>query len=200
MATYRAKLPQESHQPCHTVFIGHNPSLETWSSGHFFANPSNRFWSLLEQSGIVQDANARFDDVLVQSYGYGFCDVIEQPGNNANDITPGQLRENTPLFLNRIEKYALSMNGTLKRLCFVGKRQWKHLFHPALARCDHGLQQRNIRPPSWPSILSEVEVWILPSPSGRAVLSKAERLASYLDLAGSFDQEAPEERQEPRPR
>ncbi len=194
MATYRAKLPRGSHQPCHTVFIGHNPSLETWSSGHFFANPSNRLWSLLEQAGIVHDANARLDDVLVQSHGYGFCDVIEQPGNNANDITPGQLKENTPLFLNRIENYAHGMNGTLKRLCFVGKRQWKHLFEPPLQRCDHGLQPQDKRPLAWPDLLREVEVWILPSPSGRAVLSKAERLATYIDLADSFEHEVEEER------
>jgi len=43
--------------------------------------------------------------------------------------------------------------------------------------------QPRFRPEGWPLTLSEVEVWIMPSPSGRAVIPHKERLATYIDLA-----------------
>ena len=119
--------------------------------------------------------------------GFGFCDVIETPGNDANTISRQEFKGNAALFLKRIENYALSMNGSLKRICFVGKRQWKQLFTPILARCDHGKQSNEHRPRNWPVSLIGVDVWILPSPSGRAVLSNEERGAPYRDLASEID-------------
>jgi TDG/mug DNA glycosylase family protein len=189
MGAYRAKLPSASSPPCHTLFIGHNPSQHTWESGHYFSNPSNRFWTLLEESGVQFGKSPRLDDVLVNHHGFGFCDVIETPGNNASDISRIEFLANRTTFLNRIEKYAISMNGSLKRLCFVGKRQWKHLFTPILPRCPHGRLSQEIRPEGWPRSLSEVEVWIMPSPSGRAVMTHNERLATYIDLADTLADE-----------
>ena len=183
MGVYHAKLPGTSSPPCHTLFIGHNPSEHTWASGHYFSNPSNRFWTLLEESGLQFGKSPHLDDVLVNQHGFGFCDVIEVSGNNANDISRAEFLANKGAFLHRVEKYAISMNGSLKRLCFVGKRQWKHLFTPILSRCPHGRLNQDFRPEGWPLTLSEVEVWIMPSPSGRAVIPHKERLATYIDLA-----------------
>ncbi len=183
MGAYSAKLPSASSPPCHTLFIGHNPSEHTWASGHYFSNPSNRFWALLEESGVQFGKSPHLDDVLVNHHGFGFCDVIEVPGNNANDISRADFLANRAAFLHRIEKYAISMNGSLKRLCFVGKRQWKHLFTPILPRCPHGRLNQDRRPEGWPQALNEIEVWVMPSPSGRAVMPHHERLATYIDLA-----------------
>jgi G:T/U-mismatch repair DNA glycosylase len=137
----------------------------------------------LEESGLQFGKSPHLDDVLVNQHGFGFCDVIEVPGNNANDISRAEFLANKGAFLHRVEKYAISMNGSLKRLCFVGKRQWKHLFTPILSRCPHGRLNQDFRPEGWPLTLSEVEVWIMPSPSGRAVIPHKERLATYIDLA-----------------
>lgn len=191
MGAYRAKLPSASSPPCHTLFVGHNPSEHTWASGHYFSNPSNRFWSLLEESGVQFSKSPHLDDVLVNHHGFGFCDVIEAPGNNANDISREDFLANRAAFLHRIEKYAISMNGSLKRICFVGKRQWKHLFTPILPRCPHGRLNHDHRPEGWPITLNEIDVWIMPSPSGRAVMPHSERLATYIDLAGVLANEGP---------
>lgn len=180
---YSAKFPEPNQKKCHTIFIGHNPSVKTWESGHFFANPTNRFWSLLEESGITDANDSRLDDALVAQKGIGFCDVIETPGNDANDIKNADFRAATPEFMARIEKYAHSIEDSLQRVCFVGKRQWKLLFQPSLPKCQHGLQDPHLRPQSWPDLLREVEVWVLPSPSGRAVLTKQERVSQYIVLA-----------------
>ena len=157
--------------------------MHTWETGHYFANPSNRFWRLLEESGIIDGNDPKLDDVMVENFGFGFCDVIETPGNDASMISRRDFTQNAPSFLKRIDNYALSMNGTLKRICFVGKRQWKQLFHPILAHCNHGKQSHEHRPPNWPDSLNGIDVWILPSPSGRAVLSNEDWVSPYHDLA-----------------
>ncbi len=183
MPAYGAKLPNAGRPPCHTIFVGHNPSRATWESGHYFANPSNRFWALLEEAGLVSESRPHLDDVLVNEHGFAFCDVIEQPGNDAGSISPSEFRAHTTPFLHRIENYAKSMNGSLKRICFVGKRQWKHLFTPSLTKCEHGHQEMDFRPDEWPASIRSVSVWVLPSPSGRAVISNEKRQAPYNELA-----------------
>jgi G:T/U-mismatch repair DNA glycosylase len=112
---------------------------------------------------------------------------MEAPGSDAQQLTRNLMRQNIPVFMKRIEKYATSMNGTLKRVCFIGKRQWKHLFDHQLPRCSHGIQSTDLRPEQWPEILNGVEVWVMPSPSGRAVLSQEERQATYNDLGSAIN-------------
>jgi G:T/U-mismatch repair DNA glycosylase len=31
--------------------IGHNPSEHAWHTGHYYSNPSNRMWRILEAAG-----------------------------------------------------------------------------------------------------------------------------------------------------
>lgn len=189
MGRYAAKLPGAEDPRCHTIFVGHNPSMATWSTGHFFANPSNRFWALMEHSGLSGSELAKNDDEMVEKLGFGFCDVVEQPGNNAGTLSGAEMKARVPEFLNRIDNYAKSMNGSLKRLCFVGKRQWKFLFTPVLSKAEHGVQSNLLRPKGWPATLEEIEVWVLPSTSGRAVLSWEERMAPYTDLSKVIEAE-----------
>lgn len=183
MGRYAAKLPGANDPPCHTIFVGHNPSMATWNTGHFFASPSNRFWDLMEHSGLSGSGLAKNDDEMVEKLGFGFCDVVEQPGNIAGALSRKEMTACAPEFLNRIEKYAKSMNGSLKRLCFVGKRQWKFLFTPGLSKAEHGIQSNLLRPKGWSATLEDLEVWVLPSTSGRAVLSWEERMTPYADLS-----------------
>lgn len=61
-------------------------------------------------------------------------------------------------------------------VAFTGKRQWCHLFTPPLPRCSAGLQHE--RPEGWPLPLT-TEVWVLPSSSGRAVMTKVRALGVF---------------------
>ena len=192
MQNYRAKIPnvENGDIPMHTLFIGHNPSIATWQSGHYFANPTNQFWKLVDKSDLLNSATSfeigeitSIDDDLMISRGFGFTDFIEKPGNDANAITRSEIESNRAIFAKRIEKYAYDINIRLKRICFVGKKQWKQQFAPNLSKCDHGLQEPNMRPKHWPKILCNLEIWVLASPSGRAVISASERLESYQKLA-----------------
>ncbi|MCS5533796.1 MAG: hypothetical protein NZ736_06025 [Candidatus Poseidoniaceae archaeon] len=195
MQNYRAKIPNVSKGdlPMHTLFVGHNPSISTWETGNYFASPTNQFWKLIEKSAMdnsihhVKDRKiGQINDDIMVKRGFGFTDFIETPGNNANAINKAAINANRDDFPKRIEKYAGRINSELKRLCFVGKKQWKQQFNQNLSKCDHGLQDEKLRPKHWPINVQKLEIWVLPSPSGRAVISPAERLESYVLLANSL--------------
>ena len=189
---YRAKIPNVKigDSPMHTLLIGHNPSNSTWETGHYFANPTNKFWQLITQSGLgdsFQPENeaeiVQINDDMMVANGFGFTDFIEIPGNDANAIKMADILANKEIFIKRIEKYANDINSQLKRICFVGKKQWKQQFSQVLAKCEHGLQDADLRPLHWPKQINDLDIWVLPSPSGRAVISNNDRLKPYLWLS-----------------
>jgi TDG/mug DNA glycosylase family protein len=180
----------------HTLFIGHNPSNSTWETGHYFANPTNKFWKLIDDSGLldsVQQENdterIQINDDMMVANGFGFTDFIEIPGNDANAIKMADILANKELFISRIENYANDINSQLKRICFVGKKQWKQQFSQSLATCEHGLQDADLRPLHWPKQINNLDIWVLPSPSGRAVISNSERLKPYSMLSEALNAE-----------
>lgn len=46
---FRGGLPCPHFQdtPLRLLIVGHNPSDHAWSTGHFYSNPTNHFWSLM---------------------------------------------------------------------------------------------------------------------------------------------------------
>ena len=198
MQNYRAKIPDVTigDSPMHTLMIGHNPSNSTWETGHYFANPTNKFWKLIDESELldsVQYENAdeivQINDDMMVASGFGFTDFIETPGNDANSIKMADILANKEVFIKRIENYANDINSQLKRICFVGKKQWKQQFSQALAKCEHGLQDADLRPSHWPKEINNLDIWVLPSPSGRAVISNNERLKPYIMLSEALNGE-----------
>lgn len=45
--------PNTLEKPLRIIFIGHNPSNKSWEEGHYYANPSNRFWFLLKEIKMI---------------------------------------------------------------------------------------------------------------------------------------------------
>ncbi|CAI5730328.1 unnamed protein product [Hyaloperonospora brassicae] len=68
-------------------------------------------------------------------------------------------------------------------IAFSGKRQFSWLFSPPLAKIEsYGRQARF--PPGWPQELrADSEIWVLPSSSGRAAMTTAQRALPYRQLA-----------------
>lgn len=68
-------------------------------------------------------------------------------------------------------------------IAFSGKRQFSFLFSPPLAKVEsYGKQMR--LPQDWPrDCVSESEVWVLPSSSGRSALTHEQRSTPYRQLA-----------------
>lgn len=70
-------------------------------------------------------------------------------------------------------------------IAFSGKRQFSYLFVPPLAKvAHHGRQTRY--PTGLPPECRDSELWVLPSSSGRAAMTTAQRADPYKQLAARF--------------
>ena len=70
-------------------------------------------------------------------------------------------------------------------VAFAGKRQYAHLFDAVAKKTHFGLQDPSSLPQGWPFRKTgpgATEVWVLPSSSGRAVMTKEAREGPYLEL------------------
>ena len=184
---YMALEEKYGEKPLKILFVGHNPSFHSWESGHYFSQPSNRFWKLLLQSGLADgDINALNDDILLERSGYGFTDVIRTPNSSSNNLKRKDFVEQRPFFYKRILNNAIRVKEHPEYVVFVGKRQFAMLFDPPLKRVQLGVQ--NLKPPGFPL---DSQIWVLSSPSGRAVMNWGDRLLPYTQLAETMQSAFP---------
>ena len=70
-------------------------------------------------------------------------------------------------------------------VAFAGKRQYGQLFDRVPKRVETGKQDPDALPPGWPFRAEgegATEVWVLPSSSGRAAMTKQAREGPYIEL------------------
>ena len=193
-AAFRERTPcpvNSVERPLRCLLVGHNPSDHSWTSGTSYSNPSNRFWGLLRDGGILPKAwrplaaPEELCNNMAGELGIGITDVLCEPGSDAQKFRRAQMlsaRDETPWgFYSRLRGHVHRSGGAPSIVAFIGKRQWSQLFEPPLARCPDFVQEQ--RPPRWP-LPHETLVVVLNSPSGRnAAVTPAERLAEYQRLA-----------------
>ncbi len=204
---YRSAVhcPHFSETPLTLLIIGHNPSEHTWSTGFPYSNPSNRFWKLLVDGGILPRviprgieptdrwtpaAANRLPDLL----GIGITDVGCEPGSEADKYPRAtMLRWRANLFA-RLRAHRRRAGRAPAVVAFTGVRQFSQLFDPPLKRLgrfgrqtidDTTIGNASVLPPGWPYRDCSTEVFVLPSSSGRAAFTKEDRLAPYREL-GDF--------------
>jgi TDG/mug DNA glycosylase family protein len=194
--------------PLRLLLIGHNPSTHAWASGYPYSNPSNRFWKLMAAAALVPPGfGARDADAAPAAFGLGITDVGCAPGSDAGAFGRAAMRAwRAELYvrlrahLRRAAAWAgddvaaaassgddadarLAERYAPRVVAFTGKRQWKELFDPPLANVAAGRQPDALRPPGWPlPAAARCEVWVLPSSSGRAVMTHEEREGPYREL------------------
>ena len=71
-------------------------------------------------------------------------------------------------------------------VAFAGKRQYGQLFDAVPGSVRAGRQDSNSLPPGWPFCPESTEVWVLPSSSGRAAMTREAREGPYVELGRRF--------------
>ncbi|CAM9091177.1 unnamed protein product [Chrysoparadoxa australica] len=190
--------PGEKELPLKVLIVGHNPSEKAWTSGHYYANPSNRMWALLRQAGLIPSHFTAEDDGLCPiTSGIGFTDLGHNtPGTKSSEFKAKDLHQWRAGFYSRVTAHAARAAaaigsegleaGAPQIVAFSGKRQWKGLFFDAdrglktqANSCSYGLQ--SYRPPNWPLPASTM-AFVLTSSSGAAAMTNTQREAPYLEL------------------
>eukprot|EP00397_Hematodinium_sp_SG-2012_P050827 GEMP01059269.1.p1 GENE.GEMP01059269.1~~GEMP01059269.1.p1 ORF type:complete len:349 (+),score=78.92 GEMP01059269.1:53-1099(+) len=174
-------------RPLKLLFLGHNPSDMTWEKGFAYANPSNRFWGLVRNH--ILPAEYRQDDPLWKVNNLiphelliGLTDLGCEKGSDAASFSRQAMISWQQDFAKRAAAHKARCNIASYKgpaiVAFTGKRQFCSLFHPPLAKCEFGLWH-GPRPPYWPF---DSLLFVLPSTSGRAVISHEDRAAPYRRL------------------
>lgn len=188
-AAFIAREPcnQHTERPLRCLLIGHNPSDHSWASGIGYSNPSNRFWSLLRESGVIPasyrpGASVRtLCNSMPSELGIGITDFLLEPGSDAQAFGALRMRAARDGMYDRISAHARRAGSPPRLVAFIGKRQWGHCFRPTLTKVSSGAQTS--LPPGWPYAPDASTVYALTSPSGRAAVPLGVRLAEYAELA-----------------
>ena len=97
------------------IFVGFNPSIRSSETGHHYANPNNRFWKILFESGITPRKYDSSEDHQLLELGYGLTNIVSRPTKAADEITKEEYQQGKLELKQKIEKFRP------KIVCFVGK-------------------------------------------------------------------------------
>ena len=162
------------------LFVGINPGVRSATVGHHFAGPSNRFWKLLYESGLVTERIGYLDDDRLGEWGYGITNLVPRATPGIGDLRPVEYTAGWRALERKIRGHkpaVVALVGvTLYRaiLPLVARRRAL----PAVGR------RRAVRLGAQRITIHGATVFVLPNPSGRnANFSYREMLAAFRSLA-----------------
>jgi double-stranded uracil-DNA glycosylase len=159
-------IPDHIKKNLKILFVGYNPSIRSAETGHHFANPNNRFWAILDQSGLTPRKYDTKEDYRLLDLGYGLTNIVARPTKTAQEITKEEYKQGKAGLLAKIKVYKP------KVICFVGKGVYQEYSENKVI--PWGLQDQ----PVVPGTLD----FVAPSSSGLVRMKMDEIVAIYRDL------------------
>jgi double-stranded uracil-DNA glycosylase len=147
------------------LFVGINPGIRSSQTGHHFAGFSNRFWTLLFESGLVPERITFEDDDRLPGFGYGITNIVPRPTPGIDTILPPEYGAGRLKLRRKILRFKPAI------IAMVGVTVYRAMFPERKGPVTLGLQAERI---------GNSEVFVLPNPSGRnANFSYSEMLAAF---------------------
>jgi TDG/mug DNA glycosylase family protein len=156
------------------LFVGINPGTRSAQTGHHFAGFSNRFWTLLFESGLVPERVTSQQDDRLPEWGYGVTNLIARPTPGIDTLRLDEYIDGARVLRRKVRRWQPPV------VALVGVTLYRSLFPKAP------------RTPPATGLRAEpfegARVFVLPNPSGRnANYSYAEMLAAFADLRRYLD-------------
>jgi TDG/mug DNA glycosylase family protein len=163
------------------LFVGINPGVRSAQTGHHFAGPSNRFWKLLWEAGLVPQPIMHEDDDRLPEFGYGITNLVARPSPGIDTLLPSEYVEGWKVLERKIRKYRPEV------VALVGVTLWRAIVPLLKVDDEHRARlKRSPTPGLQPVIIHGAAVHVLPNPSGRnANFSYAEMLEAFRHVARS---------------
>lgn len=101
-------LPDYLRPGLRIVSIGLNPSLPSVKAGFYFANPRNRFWWALNNSGLAgapMTPSVEAVKRLFEHQGVGFTDVVKRPTRGGDELRAADYRRDVPALKAKLERF-----------------------------------------------------------------------------------------------
>ncbi|HEX9937942.1 MAG TPA: mismatch-specific DNA-glycosylase [Longimicrobium sp.] len=148
------------------LFVGFNPSLRAARLGRYYAGRNNRFWDLLAAGGLTPRKLRYEEDHLLPGMGIGITDLVKRPTRAASDVTAAEFRAG----VQRVRRLVAELRP--KVVAYNGKGVY--LRAAGVASAPWGLQPTALVP--------GVADYVVPSPSGLAMIPFAEKARWYAGL------------------
>ncbi|MRX72899.1 mismatch-specific DNA-glycosylase [Bacillus lacus] len=149
------------------LFVGFNPSLASYQTGHRYASKHNRFYKLLYLSGITERLYLPQEDILLFEKGFGFTNLAFRPTKTAREISAAEYEHGRKELSRKLKLISP------KVCCFVGKGVY--LAFTKLNSASWGFQEYPLD--------TGVQFFVAPSSSGLVRMPMEEILRIYSDLA-----------------
>jgi double-stranded uracil-DNA glycosylase len=168
------------------LLVGINPGVKSAQTGHHFAGPSNRFWRLLFESGLVPERISHLDDGRLPEWGLGVTNLVARPSPGIDVLRPAEYIDGWHVLEKKIDRYRPEI------VAFVGVTIYR-----SLLKVLGGKATKVIEPGFQHATVHDARIFVLPNPSGRnANYSYDEMLAAFSALRGAISAPRPA----PRPR
>lgn len=155
------------------MLVGINPGVMSAVSGHHFAGPTNRFWGLLYESGIVPEPVTHEDDVRLPRWGIGMTNLIARPSPGIDVLKPQEYVEGWKILERKIDRFRPHI------VAFVGVTMYR-----ALAKIIGHASDLEIKPGFQHATVHGARIFVLPNPSGRnAHFGYDDMLGAFRELA-----------------
>jgi len=164
-------LPDIIQPGLKVLFIGYNPGLRSAQLGHHYAGKNNRFWQLLNESGLLPEALSYEEDWKLLQYGYGSTNVVSRPTRTAAEITGEEFREGSMELARKLKLYQPRI------ACYCGIGVYKAF--TGRTQVSTGLQKER----KVPGVLD----YVCSSPSGLNRISYGKQLECFQGLKALLD-------------
>lgn len=155
------------------ILVGINPGVMSAVSGHHFAGPTNRFWGLLYEAGIVPEPITHEDDVRLPQWGIGMTNLVARPSPGIDVLKPQEYIDGWKILEQKIDRFRPRI------VAFVGVTMYR-----ALAKTLGHARELEIKPGFQHATVHGARIFVLPNPSGRnAHFSYEAMLAAFRELA-----------------
>jgi TDG/mug DNA glycosylase family protein len=171
-----SSLPLGIYRPgLDVIFVGFNPSLPAWRTGHYYANPGNRFYRLLHETGLTPRLLLPVEDRSLPDYGIGVTDLVALPSARADQVPAADFRAASAVVVERLVALAP------RAVCCNGVGVFRHLRGRAPVRLGIQPEER----------IGAAAVFVVPSTSGLVNGRAAERSAAFRELAVWLGRDVP---------
>lgn len=163
-------LPDRIRPPVRVLFVGINPGARSAAVGHHFAGHSNRFWTLLFESGLIPEAIRAEDDSRLTEWGYGLTNLIPRMTPGIDTLRSEEYAAGARVLRRKVRRYRPAI------VAFLGVTLFRSVFDlKAGAKVSCGPRAERFE---------GARVFVLPNPSGRnAHFSYGQMLAAFKSLA-----------------
>jgi TDG/mug DNA glycosylase family protein len=148
------------------ILVGINPGVLSAQSGHHFAGPTNRFWGLLYEAGIVPQPITHLDDVRLPEWGIGMTNLVARPSPGIDDLSPAEYLEGWQILEKKIEVVRPAI------VAFVGVTMYRALWRVLNLGALGQPKSKRVGGPVikvgfQKATVHGARLFVLPNPSGR---------------------------------